>query len=313
MDHFYTNKGEFAPMSVDNLQPAALANASMLTQPCLPPCPRAKEDQIQENLIAYYRLFAGLPGVTFVEQDVTWVASTGVPGNQILRTRLPEQLDPSPLDQRIDELIRQIGQSTDAMDWFVFPSCQPIGLGERVAVRGLAGGPDGAWTLVGQIGGPGGNWMLADLTALVPAPAVDEQFHIKFVDNPVMLEAWRQISAEGFGGGEYQNFYAAYARHGFGPDAFSLHYIGYLGETPVTSSTLLLAGGIAGIFDVSTPIACRHQGFGSAISWAMLQEAQRRGYADAFVWSSNMGKGVYPRAGFVPVELGLREYQWQKR
>jgi hypothetical protein len=26
-----------------------------------------------------------------------------------------------------------------------------------------------------------------------------------------------------------------------------------------------------------------------------------------------MGKGVYPRAGFVPVELGLREYQWQKR
>ena len=309
MDHFYTNKGEFATMSVDNLQPAALANASMLTQPCLPPCPRAKEDQIQENLIAYYRLFAGLPGVTFVEQDVTWVASTGVPGNQILRTRLPEQLDPSPLDQRIDELIRQIGQSTDAMDWFVFPSCQPADLGERVAARG----PDGTWTLVGQIGGPGGNWMLADLTALVPAPAVDEQFHIKFVDNPVMLEAWRQISAEGFGGGEYQNFYAAYARHGFGPDAFSLHYIGYLGETPVTSSTLLLAGGIAGIFDVSTPIACRHQGFGSAISWAMLQEAQRRGYADAFVWSSNMGKGVYPRAGFVPVELGLREYQWQKR
>lgn len=300
-------------MSIDNLQTDALSNEGMLTQPQLRPCPRAQEDQIQENLIAYYRLFAGLPGVTFVEQDVTWVASKGIPGNQILRTRLPDKLDRSTVDQRLDELIRQIGQLTDAVDWFVFPSCQPADLGERVAARGLAGGPDSAWTLIGKIGGPGGNWMLADLAALAPAPAVDKQFRIKYVDNNAMLENWRQISAEGFGGGEYQNFYDAYARHGFGADAFSLHYIGYLGETPVTSSTLLLAGGIAGLFDISTPIAFRCQGFGSAITYAMLQEAQRRGYTDAYVWSSAMGKGVYPRVGFVPVELGLREYQWQKR
>jgi len=286
--------------------------------PPLRPCPRAKEDQIQENMIAYFRLFAGLPGVTFVEEDVTWVASKGAPGNQILRTRLLDGISPAALDQRIDELMRQIGQITDAMDWFVFPGCQPVKLGERVAARGLAGGPDGAWTLIGQIGGPGGNWMLADLASLVPAPPLTDslgakQFHVKYVDNHTMLAAWQQISAEGFEASDYQSFYAAYARHGFGADAFSLHYIGYLDDTPVTSATLLLAGGIAGIFDVSTPVAYRRQGLGSAITWAMLQEAQKRGYADAYVWSSNLGKGVYPRVGFVPVELGLREYQWQKR
>src|SRR5687768_9103633 len=93
-----------------------------------------------------------------------------------------------------------------------------------------------------------------------------------------------------FWGGDYQDFYAAYARHGFGRNAYSLHYIGYLDDQPVTSSTLLLAGGIAGLFDISTPPAFRRQGFGSAISWAMMGEAQQRGYHRAYVWSSNLGR-----------------------
>ncbi len=87
-------------------------------------------------MIAYFRLFAGLPSITFVEEDATWVASKGVPGNQVLRTRLSDAISHAALDQRIDELMRQISQFTDAMDWFVFPGCQPANLGERVARAG---------------------------------------------------------------------------------------------------------------------------------------------------------------------------------
>ncbi|HEX2759374.1 MAG TPA: GNAT family N-acetyltransferase, partial [Rhizomicrobium sp.] len=126
-----------------------------------------------------------------------------------------------------------------------------------------------------------------------------------------MLEAWKRISAEGFGG-DTQIYYDAYARHGFGPDAAALHYVGYLGEQPVTSSTLLLAGGIAGIFDVSTPPARRRQGFGGAITLAAMQEARRRGYDYAWIWSSAMGKSVYGKLGFVAADFGVREYRWRK-
>lgn len=265
-------------------------------------------NQIQASLIAYFRIYAGLPGTTFVEDaHVTWNA--GAPGSHVLRARL----SPDRIDEQIDAIIRQMGQSTTRIDWFVFPSCQPADLGERVAVRGLAGGPDGEWTLIGKIGGPGGTWMLADLTALPPGPVVTEPFRVVQVENEQMLESWRQSSAAGFGGGDYQSFYAAYARHGFAEDAFSLHYIGYWGDQPVTSGTLLLAGGIAGLFDISTPLAFRRQGFGSAISWAMLQEAKKRGSTQAYVWSSPLGKGVYQGVGFVPIALGMREYEWQRR
>lgn len=271
-------------------------------------------NQIQANLIAYFRIFAGLPGITFVEGDVTW--NVGGPGPHILHTHFP----PATVDQQIDDLIRQIGGAANNVDWFVFPNCQPADLGERVAARGLAGGPDREWHLVGQIGGPGGTWMIADLTALPVAPSVSERFHVETVGNEAMLGEWLQLSLTGFGNPPpppekwaENYFYAGCARHGFGAEAFSLHYIGYLGDQPVTAATLLLTDGIAGLFDISTPLAFRRQGFGSAISWHLLQEAQRRGYQQAYVWSSTMGKGVYQQVGFVPITLGMREYCWQKR
>lgn len=50
-------------------------------------------NRIQENLIAYFRIYAGLPGTTFVENaQVTWNA--GPPGSMVLRTRLaPDRKD----------------------------------------------------------------------------------------------------------------------------------------------------------------------------------------------------------------------------
>jgi hypothetical protein len=284
--------------------------------PSLPLATSEQVDQIQENFIAYFRIFAALPEVTLVEEDVTWVTSVGMPGSFVLRTRLPND----DLDQQIDEVVRRMSQISRAFDWFVFPSCQPVDLGERIAARGLAGGPDGAWQLVGKIGGPGGTWMLADLTALPPAPAVSERFRIELVRNQSMLDEWGRATVAGFEHDAHyvdhldeNPFYAAYAQHGFGEDAYSLHYIGYLDDQMVTSGTLLLAGGIAGLFDISTPVAFRRQGFGSAISWWMMYEAQQRGYRLSYVWSSNLGKNVYRGVGYVPTAIGLREYSWEKR
>jgi GNAT superfamily N-acetyltransferase len=271
----------------------------------------AKVDQMQENLIAYYRLFEGIPGISFMEGEVTWAATEGgrAPGNQVLRT----QTSADAVDRVIGETLSQMGQYTDAMDWLVFPGCQPANLGKRLEACGQAGGPDGSWMLVGEIPSPGGTWMLADLNALSEAPPVADNFHIEYVDDDAMLEGWRAASAEGFGGGPYYNFYEAYARHGYGPEAFSLNYIGYLADQPVTSSTLLLAGGIASVYNISTPPALRRQGFGGAITWFMLQEARKRGYQYAWTWASPMGKSVYAKLGFVAADFGVREYQWRKR
>ncbi len=271
--------------------------------------------RVQANFIAYFRLFEGLPDVHFTEtDDATWiVADFGAPGNHMLRAQFSEES----ADRRINEVISDVGELTSKIDWYVFPGSSPDDLGQRLAARGQAGGPDGSWDLIGEIGGPGGNWMIADLTTLSDAPTTPDGFHVERVINEVMLEQWRAVSAAGFGGGDLQVFSDAYARHGFGDDAIAIHYIGYLdngywGEQPVTSATLLVAGGSASIYNVSTPEDFRRRGFGGAITYAGMQEAKRRGYVDTWIWSSNQGKGVYGKLGYVPMDFGVREYQWKR-
>lgn len=255
-----------------------------------------KPRQIQENLIAYMRLFAGLPGTMLHDAESFWfVSNKSTPGNMILRTRF----DASRTEEQIDTLLEQIGRCSDQIDWFVFPDDQPAGIGKQLETRGMPGGP-------------GGNWLWADLTSLSADSTSPDYFRVEQVRNDQMMAQWVRVSEAGFGS-ELAMFYDAYARHGYGPDAFSLHYIGYLDDTPVTSGTLLDAGGCATIYDISTPLAFRHQGFGRAITHALMQEIRHRGYADTWIWSSNMAKRVYQKLGYIEVDFGLREHSWQKR
>jgi GNAT superfamily N-acetyltransferase len=255
-----------------------------------------KPRQIQDNMIEYMRLFAGLPGITMYDAESFWfVSNKTAPGNYILRTRW----EASSTEERIDAMLEQIGQYIGHIDWFVFPDDQPADIGKRLEARGMPGGP-------------GGNWLWTDLTSPGADPIVPDNFRIEQVRDQRMLAEWIRLSEVGFGE-ELAIFYDAYARHGYGPDACSLHYTGYLDDTPVTAGTLFDAGGCASIYDVSTSPAFRHQGFGSAITHALMQGIRNRGYADTWIWSSNMAKSVYQKLGYVEVDFGLREHSWHRQ
>jgi GNAT superfamily N-acetyltransferase len=254
-----------------------------------------KPRRIQANMIAYMRLFAGLPNTVMHDAETFWfMCSTGAPGKAIYRARLPADHP----EAAIDAVFEQVGQHTDDIDWMVFPGDQPADLSQRLEARGMPGGP-------------GGNWLWTDLTTLGAAPPVPGNFRIEKVTDDETMAAWVRISEQGFGS-DVAIFYDAYARHGYGADAFSLHYIGYLDETPVTSGTLLDAGGWATIYDVSTPPAFRGQGFGGAITHFLMREIRSRGYEDTWIWSSDMAKSLYQKLGFVDADFGMREHSWSK-
>jgi ribosomal protein S18 acetylase RimI-like enzyme len=256
-----------------------------------------KPAQVQENMIAYMRLFANLPGMVMVDDAETFwfVSNKSAPGNIVLRARWPG----GRIEERIDEMFTQIGSHIDEIDWMVFPGDRPTDLGRRLEARGMPGGK-------------GGNWLWVDLTSLGAAPFVAASFHVEQIRDDESMAKWVHVSEAGFGG-DLRCFYDAYARHGYGPEAFSLHYIGYLGDTPVTSGTLLDAGGTASIYDVSTPPAFRRQGLGSALTYALMVEIRNRGYNDTWIWSSNMAKSVYQKLGYVDANFGLHEHSWNKR
>lgn len=250
---------------------------------------------IQANLVAYMRLFAGLPGMVMHDADTFWfVSHRPAPGDTILRTRWPD----GDVAARIDATLAAIGWHLNEVGWMLFPGDQPAGLGKMLAARGMPGGP-------------GGYWLWADLTRPSPAPVAPAGFRLVPVRDDRALTEWVRLSEAGFGC-DLACYYDAYARHGYGPEAFSFHYLGYHNDTPVASGTLLDAGGSAALYDISTPPAYRRQGFGRALTHALLQEIHARGHASTWIWSSEMARSLYKDLGFVEADFGVREHRWRR-
>lgn len=252
--------------------------------------------QIQQNLIAYMNLFSGLPNMVTYDADVFWfISRKPAPGDIVLRANW----SPENVEEKIDATFEAIGQHVDEIGWFVFPHDEPSDLGKRLEARGLTAGR-------------GGNWSWADLTKLGEAPSVPDNFRIERVRDDRMMAEWTRLSEAGFGNNDLGCFYDAYARYGYGEDAFSLHYTGYLDDVPVTTGTLLDAGGGATIYDLSTPPEYRGQGFGGALTFDLMLKIRDRGYKDTWIWSSHMAQSLYRKLGFVDADFGLREYVWHK-
>ncbi len=248
-------------------------------------------DFLRQNYIAYFRLFHGQHGVcVHDDEQVAWIVANRPPGNHILRSRFPVDS----VEDRIDALLHDISARTEACRWLSFPGDQPHDLGERLVRRGL-------------VAGEGEYWMFRPLGEL-PRRACPVGFRVARVLTGPDLRSWWTASARGFGTSQRaaQLWYDAYRRYALDADAYARLFSGIVGREVVTSCALILAGGIAGIYDVSTPRQYRGKGYASALVRHVLAAARTLGYSYAGLQTANEGK-FYRRLGF---EAGYREREF---
>lgn len=251
----------------------------------------------EANYIAYFRGFTCLPQIEFHEDaELTWFIANGPPGNAILQTRIA----PALIDAKIDTMLAYLAMRAQSSSWWqVLPSHAPPDLAQHLLAHGLT--PTESRPV-----------MTLDLATL-PTPPPPSTLRIERVHDEAELRQWHVVSAAGFAASlaDTQPYFDAYACLGFAPDAASQHYVGYIDDIPVASATLLLAEGIAGIYDVSTIPTSRRQGFGRAITTAMLAEAHQRGYHFAVLQASAEGYNMYHQLGFV-TQYHEANYRWQR-
>ena len=248
-------------------------------------------DALRKNYISYFRLFDGQHGIRVHEdEEVAWIVANRPPGNHVLRANF----DGPTAEERIDSLLRTLEKRTGGIRWLLFPADRPQDLSDRLARRGLATGK-------------GDRWMFRSLHQL-PRQETDGVLCVTQVAARTALRAWWTASARGFGMTQRaaQVWYDAYRRHGFGTDAVALNYCGCVDEETVTTGTMILAGGIAGIYDISTPPSFRRRGFASSLVSHLLAEAQRRGYSHAGLQTAD-SVALYRRLGF---EVGFEEKEF---
>ncbi len=78
-------------------------------------------------------------------------------------------------------------------------------------------------------------------------------------------------------------------------------FVGFVGGAPAATSVMYRYDEVAELIAVTTLPAYRRRGFGTAMTWAAIAEATRRGCEAITLTATPMGYPVYVRMGFVPV------------
>jgi ribosomal protein S18 acetylase RimI-like enzyme len=220
-------------------------------------------------------------------RNLRWYVTPGVPFplfNHAYFTRLAKEED---IDARIGAVVGSFSEHGVPFMWSVGPFTQPTDLGERLESRGLSR-PDEL---------PG---MAVDLRAIKEDVSSPSALAVERVSDHETLRECIEVQRVGFEMPEFTSevFFDVFTDVGLREESPWRSYVGRLEGEVVAASTLVLAAGVAGIYNVATLPKARRQGLGGALTLAALRDACELGYRIGVLQSSAMGFGVYRRLGF---------------
>jgi GNAT superfamily N-acetyltransferase len=153
--------------------------------------------------------------------------------------------------------------------------------------------------------------MAADLGALPEEIDYSPHLVIERLRDDEELDIWASTLAQGFGEGEREANWVrdVYRKIDLRDDSPFQHYLAWMDGEAVSTATLFLGAGVAGIYFVMTVPKARRQGIGAAITLAALRDAHDRDYRVGVLGSSQAGYRVYQRIGFQEYcQIGI--YEW---
>lgn len=238
---------------------------------------------IETNLFALFDLFKQWPQAELHDTpDLLW-SITNIPFplfNSVLRARL----QPGKIDDAIETLLAAYQANKVPMMWWTGPATIPSDLGTILSERGFRFSAN-----------PG---MAADLTLFPENYPLPKDLLIKRVENEEELAIWSRVVCEVFEIPDFvaDAFFDLFLNLGF--DSPCLNYIGLIDQEIVATSSVLLAGGVAGIYNVATVESARRKGIGAAMTAIPLLEARAAGYRIGTLEASESGFNVYRKLGF---------------
>jgi GNAT superfamily N-acetyltransferase len=252
-------------------------------------------EAVEEITRRCYRGFSALANGELIDADGIYGVMTDVPltfFNGIATTRLSNG---AAAIERVRDRYQRAGR---AFRWWVTPSAEPADLAARLAANGFRHVYDC-------------NGMSADLSTMQDRPHAPGLV-IRRARSREEMEPWAHILVSVFrlSKNDGTEWLDAFTRIGYSDDASWAHFVGYLGETPVATTSLMLAADLAGVYHVATMPEARGRGLGAALTHQAMLHAREAGAERAVLQSSEMGYGVYRSLGFVD-HCPLTLYDWR--
>jgi ribosomal protein S18 acetylase RimI-like enzyme len=236
--------------------------------------------------------FARIPDAAVIDDPAAFGVITALPVgffSGIAATNIED-------DRDIDRIAAIFRARNSPFRWWLTPSTRPRDLEAKLIARNFRHTYDA-------------NGMVADL-AKVRFDEPPSGLEIRRVANAAEFDDWLDPFCETFEIPERDRpvWRNTYETLGF-DDAWT-HYAGYVEGKAVSTSSLLMAGNLGGIYCVATIDAARGRGIGRAVTLAAMKDARDRGATRAVLQSSEMGFSVYRALGFEDAGP-LRLYDWR--
>ncbi len=245
-----------------------------------------------KNMAAFYSIYGSGKGCALVSTPNNVSFYSGLPA-PVFNGVVSINMTSEDVQSTVEDLQAKLNRKGGPAMWWVGPQTTPENIDALLEQYGL------------QPAGESPNMIVA-LAALRSMQSDIENFRIEKVNkvnNPEGQALWAQTTARGFGvpdpvGAEIAGLEATFTNPYY---KAAHHYIGYLDNVPVASSSMVLDSGVAGIYAVATAPEARRKGIGAAMTRLPLLEAKEMGYHVGILQASAMGYPVYERLGFQEV------------
>jgi len=251
---------------------------------------------VEENLFAFFRTMATMPGSEIVEGDrlsyhLTFPDAPMYKG--IWNSRFSADEADSAIEQGV-ELFQAKG--APFVTWWFNNHPQPANLLERLEVHGFEH----------DYSAPG---MAIELDSL--GETLPDELSIVSTHDDQTYRDWIIVLCGSYGMSfaRAQAWTEATQALG-GEDAPWRLYVGYWQGQPVACNLLFNGAGVAGLYCVGTIPDARGKGFGKAITLKPLLDARAAGYHYGVLFASDEGLPMYQRLGFWLVDIIIGRYIW---
>jgi ribosomal protein S18 acetylase RimI-like enzyme len=241
---------------------------------------------LDSNMIAFWSAYGRAKGNTLqVTPNVVWFY-TGIP-DELFNGVFSANMDRVGVKTTLDNLQAKIEELGAPVTWYVGPQSKPENLGALLEQHGLQ--PTGEM--------PG---MAIDLELVDDKPGMITNFTIQKASNAEMQALWARIAAvgNGFSDTAIDAWVRVEATMTEPEYKAQPRYIGFMNDTPVATSVLVLDSGVAGIYAVATIPEARRRGIGKIMTVTPLLEARQIGYRVGILQASSMGYSIYKKMGF---------------
>lgn len=240
-------------------------------------------EALEANQWALFRGVADRGGAEWMDDgEVTW-SVTGVPVpafNGVVRTTVA----PERADAAIDAVCATLDSRGVPWSWYVGPATLPLDVPDRLLARGfrrievlpgMAAPLDGAEP-------PAGDLRFEEVREEPSLEAFGTLLGVAFEMPPAVVEPFLRL--------------IEVATSGDAPEM--TNFVALEDGEPVACGSLVMAAGVAGLYNIGVPPERRGQGIGRAMTAALMAEGAARGARTAVLWSSAAGVPCYRRLGF---------------